>query len=128
MDAQRGQVFSAVYRDDVVIEPALVEKPSEILARWALEGIGPRVFAGDGARAFQDLIRAANPAVRIVEPLPLLAPSVATLAEAHVRQHGASAPDGIRAIYIRPSDAEITRNRKAALKVSASAPRSGADL
>ena len=61
MDAQRGQVFSAVYRDGVVVETALVEKPGEILARWAREGVRPSVFAGDGAHAYQDLIRAADP-------------------------------------------------------------------
>jgi tRNA threonylcarbamoyladenosine biosynthesis protein TsaB len=121
MDARRGQVFSAVYRDDLVFEPALVEKPGEILARWARDGVRPSVFAGDGAIAYQDLIRAADPAVRIVEPLPILAPSVALLAEAHVRQHGPSSPDAIRAIYIRQSDAEITRDRKADLKVSTTA-------
>ena len=133
MDAQRGQVFSAVYRDDVVIEPALVEKPGEILARWARAGLRTSVFAGDGARTYQDLIRAADPAARIVEPLPLLAPSIALLAEAHVRQHGPSSPDAIRAIYVRQTDAEITRDRKADLKVrttansSSTATRSSAD-
>ena len=128
MDAQRGQVFSAVYRDDVVVEPALVEKPGEIFARWAREGVCPSVFAGDGARAYQDLIRAADPVARIVEPLPLLAPSIALLAEAHVRQHGPSSPDVIRAIYVRRSDAEITRDRKADLKVGTTPTRSSADL
>ena len=116
MDAQRGQVFSAVYRGEVVLEPALVDKPSEILARWAREGLRPNLFAGDGARAHADLLRAADSATLIVEPLPLLAPSIALLAEVHVRQHGPASPDVIRPIYIRQSDAEITRDRKAALR------------
>ena len=127
VDAQRGQVFSAVYRDDAAIESALVEKPAVILARWAREGVHPNVFGGDGARAYQDSIRAAEPAARIVEDAPLLAPSVALLADEHVRQHGPSSPDAIRPIYIRQSDAEIARDRKADLQVSPTALRSSAD-
>lgn len=118
IDAQRGQVFSVVYRDDVVVEPALVDKPEEILARWSRSGLQPNLFAGDGANVYQDAIRAAHPLARIVAPLPLLAPSVALLAEAEVRHRGPSAPDEIRAIYIRPSDAEIARDRKATVRSS----------
>ena len=116
IDAQRGQVFSAVYRDATVIEPAIVEKPGEILARWSRNGLQPSLFAGDGARAYSDVIRAVHSAAEILDPLPLLAPSVALLAEAEVRRHGSSAPDAIRPIYIRPSDAEIARDRKAAFR------------
>jgi tRNA threonylcarbamoyladenosine biosynthesis protein TsaB len=112
MDAQRGQVFSAVYRDGAEIESALVAKPADILARWLREGMRPDVFAGDGAHAYQDLIRAAHPRVTVLEPLPPLAPSVALLAETHVLHHGPSSPDTIRPIYIRQSDAELARDRK----------------
>ncbi len=110
MDAQRGQVFSAVYRDGEVVEPALVEKPAEILARWAREGMRPSVFAGDGALAYRGSHSRSGSRLRsIVEPLPPLAPSIARLAEAHVRQHGPSSPDAIRPIYVRRSDAELAR-------------------
>ena len=61
MDAGRGQVFSARYKDGDVVEPALVDKPAEILARWAQRGDAPALFAGDGALAYRDLIRAAVP-------------------------------------------------------------------
>ena len=37
-----------------------------------------------------------SPGAQIVEPVPPLAPSIARLAERHVRQHGPSAPDAIR--------------------------------
>ena len=67
------------------------------------------MFAGDGALAYQHFVRAADPGAHIVDPVPPLAPSIARLAEAHVRQHGASSPDAIRPIYIRRSDAELTR-------------------
>ena len=124
IDAQRGQVFSAVYREGVIIEAALVDTPAEILARWSRSGLRPDVFAGDGASTYQDVICASHPAAHVVESRPLLAPSVALLAEADVRQNGPAAPDAIRPIYIRPSDAEIARDRKAALHIgiASSAP------
>ncbi len=114
MDAGRGQVFSAVYTNGEVHEAALVDKPAEILARWARQRAQPTVFAGDGALAYRDLIRAAAPGAHIVDPVPPLAPSVARLAEAHVEQHGASSPDSVAPIYVRRSDVELARDRSAA--------------
>lgn len=122
MDAQRGQVFSAIYTNGDTREPALVGTPAEILARWGREGIYPRVFAGDGALAYRDLIRAAVSNAVIVEPAPPLAPSVARLAELHVRKGGASSPDAIRPIYIRRADVELARD-KAALSAAPTVPR-----
>ncbi len=119
MDAQRGQVFSAVYKNGHVIEPALVDKPAEVLARWARERTHPAACAGDGALVYRDLILAAAPGTHIVEPVPPLAPSIARLAEQHVREHGPSSPDAVRPLYIRRSDVELARDRAA---VSAAAP------
>lgn len=116
MDAQRGQVFSAIYRNHDVVEAALVDKPGDVLARWVRERRLPTTFAGDGALAYKDLIRAALPGTRIVEPVPPLAPSVARLAGEQVRQHGPSSPDAIRPIYIRRSDVELARDRAAVAK------------
>jgi tRNA threonylcarbamoyladenosine biosynthesis protein TsaB len=112
MDAGRGQVFSAIYKDGAIAETALVDKPAAILARWASERTIPRVFAGDGALAYGDLIRAAVPRAHIVEPAPPLAPSVARLAEAQVREHGPSSPDAVRPLYIRRPDVELARERR----------------
>ena len=114
MDAGRGQVFSALYRNRAVFESALVDKPAEILARWAREGSVPPIFAGDGALAYRDLILGAAPSTGVVDPVPPLAPAVARLADLHVQQHGAASPDAIRPIYIRRSDVELARDRKAA--------------
>jgi hypothetical protein len=46
--------------------------------------------------------------------VPPLAPAVARLAEVRVQEHGVSSPDAIRPIYIRRSDVELARERKAA--------------
>jgi tRNA threonylcarbamoyladenosine biosynthesis protein TsaB len=116
MDAQRGQVFSVVYRSGRVVEPALVDKPAEVLARWARERTRAAVFAGDGALAYRDLIRAAVPGSHIVEPVPPLAPSIARLAEQHVRDHGPSSPDAIKPLYVRRSDVELARDRATVVK------------
>jgi tRNA threonylcarbamoyladenosine biosynthesis protein TsaB len=113
MDAGRGQVFSAIYKNGEISEAALVDKPAAILARWASERTIPRVFAGDGTIAYGDLIRAAVPDGHIVDPAPPLAPSVARLAEAQVRQHGPASPDAVRPLYIRRPDVELARERSA---------------
>ena len=117
MDAQRGQVFSAVYRNNVVLEAALADKPADILSRWAREERRPALFAGDGALVYQPLIRQTRGDVYIPDPTPPLAPSIARLAETTLRANGASTPDAIRPIYVRRTDAELVRDGKAADKV-----------
>ncbi len=109
MDAQRGQVFSALYAGDRLIEGPTVEQPAEVLSRWGNRE--PRVFAGDGALEYVTLIEQMFPGSTVVTELPPLAPSVARLAEDLLRKHGPSAPDAIRPIYIRRSDAELARER-----------------
>jgi tRNA threonylcarbamoyladenosine biosynthesis protein TsaB len=113
MDAQRGQVFSAIYKDGVTIEDAIVEKPAAILSRWQLDRRQPHVFIGDGALVYRELIHRAFPHVVIVDPIPALAPAIARLADTHVQRHGPASPDTIRPVYIRRSDAELARDRKA---------------
>ena len=111
MDAQRGQVFAARYVGDVLVDGPLVEKPGDVLS-----GLDPAValiFAGDGAIRYQELIGERCPRAEIVPHAPLLAPSVAWLAEEYVRRHGPMPPDAMRPIYIRRSDAEIARDRSA---------------
>jgi tRNA threonylcarbamoyladenosine biosynthesis protein TsaB len=115
MDAQRGQVFSALYRNGALVEPALADIPGDILGRWADQKIGPKLYAGDGALLHQSLIRTADVEARIIEP-PALAPSIAALAEAALRERGASTPDAIRPIYVRRSDAELVRDGKTAIR------------
>ena len=113
MDAGRGQVFSAIYKSGVIDEAALVDKPAAILARWASQRTLPKVYAGDGALAYANLIRAAVAGATLIDPVPPLAPSVARLAEAHVSHHGAAPADAVRPIYIRRPDVELARDRKA---------------
>lgn len=112
MDAQRGEVFSALYRNGVLVDGPSAETPSAVLDRWAA---GPHqiTFVGEGALLYTELIRAAMPAAVIATELPMLAPSIAILAEAQARQQGSSPPDTIRPLYVRRPDAELARDRKA---------------
>ena len=116
MDAQRGQVFSAVYTRSGAAEIAVVDAPSEILARWFDAGRRPALFAGDGAVLYREFVHDAHGNAEIVDPIPALAPSIARLAETQVRQHGAQPPDAIRPIYVRRPDVELARDRAAAAR------------
>ena len=119
VDAQRGQVFSAVYSGDQVVEGPIVEKPADLLARWkkgaglpaAAPWRGGGQFIGDGAVTYKTMISDAFPDAHIVADIPQLAPFIARLAEAYMRKHGPVSPDAIRPIYIRRSDAELARDR-----------------
>ena len=113
MDAQRGQVFSAIYTRGSVVEGASVDTPASFVARWREEDRRPRIFAGDGALAYRDVIHRAWPAAEIVAHVPALAPSIARLAEAQLHERGPASPDDIRPIYVRRSDAELARDRTA---------------
>jgi tRNA threonylcarbamoyladenosine biosynthesis protein TsaB len=117
MDAQRGEVFSARYVGDRVSEGPTVEKPAAILDRWTAHG-APAMFVGDGAVTYAQLINDAFPEAEILVDVPLLAASIASLAEAIVVRDGAAPPDALRPIYIRRSDAELARDRKVGLQPS----------
>lgn len=121
IDAQRGQVFSALYTSDTTLEGPVVEKPADLLARWACradlsaeapqrEG-GLRLFVGDGALGYESMIRDAFPDTHVMAEVPPLAPTIARLAEAYMHEHGPMAPDAIRPIYIRRPDVELARDR-----------------
>jgi tRNA threonylcarbamoyladenosine biosynthesis protein TsaB len=111
IDAQRGQVFAARYRGEAMIEGPLVETPATVLK--TLPPNARRTFAGDGALAYEPLIRASFPCDIIFPAVPLLSPSVAALAEEYMKQHGPMPPDALRPIYVRRSDAELARDRRA---------------
>jgi tRNA threonylcarbamoyladenosine biosynthesis protein TsaB len=114
MDAQRGEVFSALYRGGALVDGPSVGKPSDVLAQWAASNGSQQImFVGEGVLVYTDLIRAAMPAAILATELPMLAPSIAILAEAQARQQGSSPPDAIRPLYVRRPDAELARDRKA---------------
>lgn len=114
MDAQRGQVFAALYRGATIVDGPLVDSPENVLSRWqAMEsGLGstPILFAGDGALRYADLVRQRVPGAVVLPAVPPLAPAIALLAVEPLP------PDAIRPIYVRRPDAELARDRLASSK------------
>jgi tRNA threonylcarbamoyladenosine biosynthesis protein TsaB len=117
MDAQRGEVFAALYRDSVIVDGPSVEKPDAVLSRWrAREPSGAIAIVGEGALVYDEAVRRALPGARIVTPVPALAPSIALLAERDVRLQTFPLPDVIRPIYVRRPDVELARDRQGGVR------------
>ncbi|MCX6552918.1 MAG: tRNA (adenosine(37)-N6)-threonylcarbamoyltransferase complex dimerization subunit type 1 TsaB [Acidobacteria bacterium] len=122
MDAQRGEVFSALYTTagtpagDAVrcLDEAAVETPQTGAMRWRSEfASGMFPLLGDGAVRYQETLRTVlGDMVSILEPGPI-APSVAALAEARGLAGDLGHPHAIRPIYVRRPDAELARDRRA---------------
>jgi tRNA threonylcarbamoyladenosine biosynthesis protein TsaB len=121
MDAHRREVFAAAYRVTtasatrsermVEVEEPTVGDPAETLARWRDRlGLAPRMFVGDGATLYADVVAGVYPAATLLEA-PLLAGTIGQLAIA--RREAAVEPGGLRALYVRRPDAELERDRKA---------------
>jgi len=121
MDAQRDEVFSAVY-DRVggdspahlrtVDEPAVGE-PRLTALRWHALAAGAWFpVAGDGAVRYRTVLEGvAGPAVQVIDSPPL-APSIVALAEARARLGETIPPHAIRPLYVRRPDAELARDRR----------------
>lgn len=125
MDAQRGEVFAALYEADgrTALEEASADTPTATLARWhetrVLDSI---LFVGDGAVRYADVIHGViDPATDIL-PAPSLAGAIGLIAaENPVR---AVPPHGVVPLYIRRPDAELARARRLA---TGAAPDSSRD-
>jgi tRNA threonylcarbamoyladenosine biosynthesis protein TsaB len=111
VDAWRGEVFAALYENGLEIEPPVVSRPEILLE--PMRG-RPTRFLGDGARAHHELIgRVMGDAGQMVDPVaPPLAGTIAMLAtQALGRALGqAHAPEAIRPLYVRRTDAELARD------------------
>ena len=113
MDAQRGEVFAALYghggRNVTIAATSL--PPLETLEHWRDRLTTPLpLFIGDGAIRYATMVRDAfGHAIEIVEPPPL-APIIGRLACEHPDR--AVAPHAVVPIYIRRPDAEIARSKQ----------------
>jgi tRNA threonylcarbamoyladenosine biosynthesis protein TsaB len=112
MDAQRGQVFSALYQGEALRDGPTVEQAADVLRRWrARDQSGPITFVGEGAITYAPLIRLELPNAHVLMEVPQLAPSIALLAEDQALGGASLAPDAIRPIYVRRADVELARDR-----------------
>jgi tRNA threonylcarbamoyladenosine biosynthesis protein TsaB len=112
MDAQRGEVFAALYDASAqhTLEPPSSRSPADTLHEWqpAL-GTNPVVFAGDGAVRYHDTIVATlGPQAAVIERVPLLAAALARIAARDPER--AVLPHAVVPIYVRRPDAELARN------------------
>jgi tRNA threonylcarbamoyladenosine biosynthesis protein TsaB len=113
MDAQRGQVFAAMYAaDGVSMEfEASSETPERTLDRWSRSlAVEPLRFVGDGALRYREIVERMAPASVIVDPVPPLAGFIGIIASQAA--HRAVLPHAVAPIYVRRSDAELARARR----------------
>jgi tRNA threonylcarbamoyladenosine biosynthesis protein TsaB len=115
MDAQRGEVFAALYAPDGrdLLIPAVAATPAVVLDAWGAAATPPpSLFIGDGAVRHAEFLRGRlGPAVDIVPPPPLAGLIGQIAADQPDR---ADVPHAIVPIYVRKSDAELARARRAA--------------
>jgi tRNA threonylcarbamoyladenosine biosynthesis protein TsaB len=113
MDAQRQQVFAAIYeRDEERVREVAVPVswgPDRVIEQWTADGFRLRSLIGDGVDLHAGRLHASWPDARIISPAPALAPIAAALASRGA--YPAVAPHAIVPVYVRPSDAEIARAR-----------------
>ena len=113
MDAQRGEVFAAVYAADgatVEIE-ASSETPDRTLDRWPQPlAVEPIQLVGDGALRYRETVERRVPAAVIIDPVPPLAGFIGLIAS-QCPQRGVL-PHAVVPIYVRRSDAELARARR----------------
>jgi tRNA threonylcarbamoyladenosine biosynthesis protein TsaB len=142
MEAYRGEVFGALYRvrglrasarpeavgadlfDLEEIAGPSVAAPAALAAEWAtLARSSPLTIIGDAVPTFEAVLRAQWPDARLVDAVPLAA-VIAQLAAAEPER--AVRPHAIVPVYVRRTDAELTRDRQqASASTSASAGGGG---
>jgi tRNA threonylcarbamoyladenosine biosynthesis protein TsaB len=113
MDAQRGEVFAALYAADGndLLIPAVSAPPAAVLKAWSeTVDLMRLTFIGDGAVHHADTIRRNVGSDARVLPPPPLAGLIGQIAAANPNR--AVLPHAIVPIYVRKSDAELARARR----------------
>jgi tRNA threonylcarbamoyladenosine biosynthesis protein TsaB len=123
IDAQRGDVFSALYRVAdapvftperlVELEAPAVADPALTLAEWSGYPTQSAVFVGDGALrylvdggALKDAVDSRRP-IHVPEPI---AGAIGCMASVRAERGLAALPAAVHALYVRRPDAELHRN------------------
>lgn len=113
MDAQRGEVFAALYAPDgrdVLIEPVSAS-PDIVLDTWSAQAeISAVAFAGDGADRYREIIMKRAGRGAPIGGAPPLAGLAGRIAIAEPSR--AIYPHAVVPVYVRKSDAELARARR----------------
>ena len=122
IDAQRGEVFSALYRVAeaplftperlVELEAPSVAGPQRTLADWAAYPVQSVIFAGDGAARYEGALPRTGELVRRALPMPI-AGVIGCMAAVRAGRGLAVPPESVAALYVRRPDAELHRDRSA---------------
>ena len=113
MDAQRGEVFAALYAADGKdpLIPAVSAAPVSVLRAWSdTVDLADLIFIGDGAAHHADTIRREVGQETSILPPPALAGLIGQIAAEDPGR--AVLPHAIVPIYVRKSDAELARARR----------------
>ena len=135
MDAQRGEIFSALYIVDSttdgwpslrVLDDATVDDPERTAARWrARMKSEPVAFTGEGALVYRRLLDD-FPSANVARVVPATAAAIAGLATKRALAGAAIPPHAVQPIYVRRPDAELARSRRTA-DLAAPAPPISSD-
>jgi tRNA threonylcarbamoyladenosine biosynthesis protein TsaB len=115
MDAQRGEVFAAMYAPDGrdLLIPPVAAVPRAVLTAWAdAPDLSQSIFIGDGAIRHRDTLHEVFGAAAAVIAPPPLAGFIGQIAFDSPGR--ADLPHAIVPIYVRKSDAELARARRTA--------------
>jgi tRNA threonylcarbamoyladenosine biosynthesis protein TsaB len=116
MDAQRKEVFAELYSADGrdVLIPAVSAPPADVLRQWgSATDLARVVFVGDGAMHHEEILRREIGGDVAIVPPPSLAGLIGQIAAENPGR--AVVPHAVVPIYVRRSDAELARARRAAL-------------
>jgi tRNA threonylcarbamoyladenosine biosynthesis protein TsaB len=120
IDAQRGEVFSALYRTTAAapgapervlkVEGPSVASPAKTLEGWSTHDLASATFIGDGATRYAEVVDRITQR-RIGAP-SALAGIVGQLASARAARGEAAHPAAIGPLYVRRPDAVLDRERR----------------
>jgi tRNA threonylcarbamoyladenosine biosynthesis protein TsaB len=113
LDARRDEVYSALYRGDGSGNTERLTEYRVVSPETLLRTVpGPVLFLGSGVAAYGDRLRSAGIHRLALEPElnQIRASVLCRLARATHAATGATRPRDLRAVYVRPSDAERNRD------------------
>jgi tRNA threonylcarbamoyladenosine biosynthesis protein TsaB len=119
LDAKKDEVYTALYRT-LEGRLELLDAPRAVAPRTLAEELratteGPVVFLGDGVAAFAPVLAGVLGTRARMAPAALRLPSAVTVGElagAALARGEAADPAGLVPLYLRPSEAELARERR----------------